>query len=220
MKKKSGPYFLTSDVIEAACAVFRLNNGKIVRDSDEEVKDKAQTSKAMLEAHFTGDTKLDITDEDKSLAIDSVQYVQQRIMMDALVNKDTTEFIGDVSNLTHDDTISVRDFGRIVWLPKIYKQMFAADQTKNDINFYALSSKHVGKLGEKITVEFTPLSSRWSRDYNCWRQIGVDANNNLISFLSKNQFSGKIQGKIKHQGTSKFYGNGKVTYLNYVKEAK
>ena len=55
-------------------------------------------------------------------------------------------------------------------------------------------------------------------EYNCFRHFGHDGKGNLIGFLNKKELSGIIVGKVKKQEVSNFNNNGKVTYLNYVKE--
>jgi len=212
--------FDTHDVVAVACAIYREAGNKVLRETDESLVDRTLASKIRMYDHFSGTKTVTVTEQDRTAADDAITYAQQRLLMNAISGKDVSSFTADIVKLTEANKIDARQFGRIVWLPKIAEQMTQADKTKNEISLYALSSMYVGKVGSKVTLTFTPISKKFNREYNCYRYLGVDEFNNLVTFFNKNDdIKGTVHAKVKHQEVSGFYG-GKVTALNYVKESK
>jgi hypothetical protein len=201
------------DVIAVAWAIFREAGNKIVREGEVSSRDR-------LDQHFNGSAKIAVTNEDFEQADTVLSYVQQRTTMNALTGAKVAAFVVDVIAITEKDTISERDFGRIVWLPKLYTDMVGKDDVKQELAHFTVSSKFVGKIKDKLSINFTPISVSYNRDYGCWRHLGHDGNGNLIGFLNKNQMSGAITGRVKKQENSRYNGNAKVTYLNYVQGVK
>ncbi len=202
----------TTEVVAVACAIFREAGNTVKREGEE-------SSKARLEQHFKGQ-EVSVTDADREMADTVVSYVQQRATIDALTGAKVSVFVQDVVELANTKDINERQFGRIVWLPKLYVDMTARDDVKQELAHYTITSKYVGKIKDKLTINFTPLTVNYSRDYNCYRHLGHDGHGNLIGFLSKAQHSGPIKGHIKKHSTSTYHGNAKVTYLNYVQGVK
>lgn len=203
----------TKEVIAVSQAIFREAGNQIVREG-------LVSSRDRLDTHFNESAKIAVLDEDRELADTILTYVQQRTTMDALTGAKVAPFVREVVALVEKDTISERDFGRIVWLPKLYTDMLGKDDVKQELAHYTTTSKFVGKIKDKLTVNFTPMSYSYNRDYGCWRHLGHDGNGNLIGFLSKQKMSGAITGRVKKQETSRYNGNAKVTYLNYVQGVK
>lgn len=204
--------FNTQDVIAVTCAIFREAENKVSRDGK-------QSGKQRLELHYNREP-VTVTDADREKAETVLQYVQQRTTMDALTGAKVSAFVREVLDLAVNDTISERNFGRIVWLPKLYADMVARDEVKQELAHYTVTSKYVGKIKDKLEINFTPLTVKYSRDYNCYRHLGHDEHGNLIGFLNKQQLSGRIRGRVKKQSTSSYHGNARVTYLNYVQGVK
>ena len=201
------------EVVAVACAIFREAGNKVVREDH-------PTSRDRLDLHYENKGSLTVTAEDHTQAETIIAYVQQRTTMDALTGAKVAPFVREVVALVDKDTVSERDFGRIVWLPKLYADMTARDDVKQELAHFTITSKFVGSIKDKITINFTPLSVSYNRDYGCWRHLGHDGNGNLIGFLNKNKMSGAITGRVKKQETSRYNGNAKVTYLNYVQGVK
>jgi hypothetical protein len=210
--KSTAKHHNTTEVVAVACAIFREAGNTVKRDGTE-------SSRIRLEQHFA-DQLVTVTEADRAMADTVISYVQQRATIDALTGARVGVFVQDVVALVDDKDISERNFGRIVWLPKLYNDMVAKDEVKQDLAHYTITSRYVGKIKDKLEVNFTPLTVNYSRDYNCYRHLGHDGRGNLIGFLSKAQHSGLIKGNIKKHSTSSYHNNAKVTYLNYVQEVK
>jgi hypothetical protein len=204
--------YSTRDVVAVACAIFREAGNTVKRDGTD-------SSRIRLEQHFA-DQPVAVTDVDREMAETVVTYVQQKSTLNALTGAKVSAFVQDLIELAGAENINSRQFGRIVWLPKLYTDMVAKDEAKQDLAHYIITSRYVGKIKDKLEIDFTPLTVNYSRDYNCYRHLGHDGHGNLIGFLSKAQHSGPIKGNIKKHSTSSYHSNAKVTYLNYVQGVK
>lgn len=202
------------EVFVVACAIYRINDQQIVKDNDKNIA----TSKKIMSDHFAKIQLVELTDTDREQAESCVAQLKNRVLMNQLTDRKQTDFIDEVCGLVSKNTIGSNKFGLAVWIPKIVAGMLVEDQQRLDVAHIAFSSQYQGRLGERLTVEFHPIRVKFVHEYNCFRHFGHDGRGNLIGFLNKKELSGKITGKVKTQEVSKFNNNGKVTYLNYVKE--
>jgi len=221
MAKKDFPKFDTTEVLTVAQAIFRLEGNRINRsDFDFVAKVQHVSSKERIVAHFNNTKLIEVTDADREVAKSIASYIQQRIIMDTLMQKEISDFITDINTIVGREYVHQFDLGRVVWAPKLYADMVQQSANQEDIAQYAISSAYVGRVKEKIELDFTVISVKYNREYECFRHLGHDGAGNLIGFLNKKSISnGRIQGRVKSQSISKYNNNGRVTYLNYVKEA-
>jgi len=203
----------TREVVAVTCAIFREANNSIVRAG-------TKSSSTRLIQHYAGAEQVTVTPADTEMADTVITYVQQRTTMDALTGAKVALFVKNVMSLLEEDTVGDRNFGTIVWLPKLYSDMVARDETRMELAHFAVTSKYVGKIKDKVEINFAPLTVNYHREYNCFRHLGHDGNGNLIGFLHKTQLSGTIRGRVKKQEVSRYHSNARVTYLNYVQEVK
>jgi hypothetical protein len=221
MAKKDFPKFDTTEVLTVAQAIFRLEGNRINRgDFDFVAKVQQVSSKERIVAHFNNTKLIEVTDADREVAKSIASYIQQRVIMDTLMQKEISGFIADINTIVGREHVHQFDLGRVVWAPKLYADMVQQSANQEDIAQYAISSVYVGRVKEKIELDFTVISVKYNREYECFRHLGHDGAGNLIGFLNKKSIgNGRIQGRVKSQSISKYNNNGRVTYLNYVKEA-
>jgi len=221
MAKRDFPKFETTEVLAVAQAIFRLEGNRINRgDFDFVAKVQQVSSKERIVAHFNNTKLIEVTDADRETAKAMPAYIQQRVIMDTLMQKEIGGFIADINTIVSRDHVHQFDLGRVVWAPKLYADMVRQSANQEDIAQYAITSTYVGHIKEKIELDFTVISAKFNREYNCFRHLGHDGKGNLIGFLNKKSIgSGRIQGRVKSQSISRYNSNGRVTYLNYVKEA-
>jgi len=203
------------DVFAVACAIYRTNGNQVVRDNDKNIP----TSKMLLVNHFTNTQLVAIADEDRAQAELCMSQLKYRVLMNQLTDRKQSDFVTEVCDLSAKTALSANKFGVAVWVPKVVAGMHAEEQQRLDIARVAATSQYQGRIGEKISLEFHPIRVKFVHEYGCFRHFGHDGKGNLIGFLNKKEISGTIAGKVKKQEISKFNNNGKVTYLNYVKEA-
>lgn len=220
MSKKDFPKFETAEVLAVAQAIFRLEGNKVNRgDFDFVTKKSSVSSKEQIIAHFNNTVPVMVTDQDREISKEIINHIQQRVILDTLAGKNISDFIGDVNNIICQETVHQFDLGRVVWAPKIYSDMVQRSSDQEDIARYAITSTYIGLAKQKIEIDFFPIYSKFVRDYNCFRHLGHDGNGNLVGFLFKKPLgAGRIQARVKSQSISKYNSNGKITYLNYVKE--
>jgi hypothetical protein len=220
MAKRDFPKFDTAEVLVVAQAIFRLEGNKINRgDFDFVAKFQQVSSKERIVAHFNNTKLIEVTDDDRDVAGAIASHIQQRVIMDTLMQKEISNFITDINTIVSREHIHQFDLGRVVWAPKLYADMVQQSTNQEDIAQYAISSVYVGKVKEKLELTFFPISIKFNREYNCFRHLGHDGQGNLIGFLNKNKIeTGRcIQGRVKSHSISQYNNNGKVTYLNYVR---
>jgi len=220
MAKRDFPKFDTAEVLSVAQAIFRLEGNKINRgDFDFVAKVQQVSSKERIVAHFNNTKLIEVTDTDRKTAATIASHIQQRVIMDTLTGKEVSGFIADINTIVGREHVHQFDLGRVVWAPKLYADMVQQSNHQEDIAHYAISSGYVGRVKEKIELDFTVISTKFNREFNCFRHLGHDGSGNLIGFLNKKSIgNGRIQGRVKSQSISQYNNNGKVTYLNYVKE--
>ena len=201
------------DVVTVACAVYRINGG-LVRDT----KDDKVANGILVKSHFLNNTPVDITEADREAATTACNYLVQTVMLAKLTSKNVNEFTANIVELLEKETTASRNIGLLTWVPKLYADLTKNDDLKQELTVIGFGSQYLGKVGDKIIVNFTAITKRFNNNYNCWRYTGHDGNGNLVGFLSKNEIAnGKIKGKIKATEYSNYNG-GKTTFLNYVKE--
>lgn len=220
MAKRDFPKFETAEVLAVAQAIFRLEGNRINRgDFDIVAKKQQVSSKERIVAHFSNITAIEVTDADRDVAAAIAAHIQQHIIMDTLMQKEISNFIADINTIVGREHVHQFDLGRVVWAPKLYADMVQQSNNQEDIAQYAISSVYVGRVKEKLELDFTVISAKFNREYNCFRHLGHDGAGNLIGFLNKKSIStGRIQGRVKSHSISRYNNNGKVTYLNYVRE--
>jgi hypothetical protein len=207
--------FDQQEVLAVACALYRIN-GEVVRANDH----KDPTSKEQIVDHFVNNKPVEVTDVDREYADLCLKHLQHRVLMNQLTDRHSNDFMNSITEMTFKTSISNRQLGIAVWIPKVVAGMQAEDQQKIDLAHMAAISRYQGKKGEKLEVNFHPIRIKWVHEISCFRHFGHDGNGNLIGFLNKKELSGKIKGKVKSQEVSKYHNGGRVTYLNYVKGAE
>lgn len=208
----------TLQLLAIASAAFRINGYAILKES---TTDKIANG-IMVKYHINepSKSKLEVMSEDIEQAQVIKDYVTQRITISRLTGKPVSEFIEQIAMLLDQDTANVREAGIVTWAPKVYADLVKTDEQQVEFSSLGVTSKFIGCIGDKITLDFTTVSRRWNQNFGCWRYSGHDGKGNLIGFLSKTDYPAQvcIKGRIKAHEQSRFT-NGKTTYINYTKQA-
>ena len=124
MSKKDFPKFETAEVLAVAQAIFRLEGNKVNRGHfDFETKIQHVSSKDQIIAHFKNIKQIEVTDADREIAKLVPEYIQQRVIMNTLVGKETSDFILDINTIISREHVHQFDLGRVVWAPKLYVEI-------------------------------------------------------------------------------------------------
>lgn len=155
---------------------------------------------------------------------DLITYLQQTSIMQTLTGKNADRFLGSIVDLLSQETITNRDFGILSWAPKLANDYRRKDQIREVSSHYERLSRYVGKVGEKITVNFTLIERRYLTAMNSYAVYGHDDNSNLIFYWANNPDKiiekGTIVGRVKKHNEDDYRNRARVTTLNYVKAVK
>ena len=206
------------EMLSAVVAAYRVNGDQIVKVPNE---DKKISNKTIILSLLAGqECSAEITEQDRLQAQTIRSYMVQRHMLSQLTGKPLGEFVDQIASYLNTDTVPAWSAGILAWAPKVYQSLLVQDGVNQEFSLLSTTSSYIGKLGDKLELDFTVVSKRWSQAYNCWRYAGHDGRGNLVGFLNKKELSQgsvKIKGRVKAQEVAKSTG-GKTTFLNYVKE--
>ena len=212
----------TINVVATAIAVYEYNGSKIVRDLvTNEDGTKILPNRQLITEYLAGQrgTFL-VNDIHVKQAEGIIQYLQQTVIMQSLQNK-VDSFLSQMTELVTNLEVTNKDIGIIAWAPHVADQYQKKDHVREVSARYEHRSCYIGKVGEKITTDFTMIENRYIKTMDCFAVYGYDGNDNLIFYWAKVADKicevGKISGRIKAHNEDKFRGNARVTTLNYVK---
>jgi hypothetical protein len=213
-KSNKNPIVGTMDALSVAVAVFekfgwtvqRYENG--LRGNKDEVLD-----------HFVGTEKIKVTKAHIQRAEDIKNGLNQRLMMNVLAQKKTSNFLAEVVQILQEETVRSHKFGMLVWAPKLFQDLSNSDQLLEDVCTICRNSKYQGTIGKSIEIQFHVLSSFYNRNYDRYAYAGHDGNGNLFGFWHNTKLDqlSIIKGRIKNHQPSKQFANLPLTALNYVK---
>jgi hypothetical protein len=217
MKNKSFP---TLGVLATAVAAYEHNERTIVRNPVT-IDNKGYVSNRQLISDYVQGNggPFIVNDFHYKQAEGIVQYLEQTVIMQSLKNT-PDRFLSQISEILANKEISVRDIGITAWAPHLVDQYQKKDHAREVSSRYEYTSQFVGKVGDKVTLDFTLIEKRYVQSTDCYAVYGVSGNN-LIFYWANNLDKvcevGKISGRIKAHNRDEFHGNARVTNLNYVK---
>jgi len=160
------------------------------------------------------------TNEDFEKADKAISAIQQDVLIKKLADRRVSDFQFSLSETISKDTCTQRDCGLVAFVPKTYESMMERQEKQETTLMMSSTSEYLGKVGEKIQLDFTMLDSRYLQQFNCYSVNGHDDQGNLVNFLTAHQHlckSGRILGKVKRTEESRYHNGAKVTQLNFVK---
>lgn len=217
----------TSELAALAFAAQRAN-GEFVKDSvrfNPETNElvKITPNKTLMRESLTGGASLVVTEEDRAVAVEAITALQHDMTMSTLRGRKVSEFTSALILALGQEESTERDCGMLAFLPNMYEQLKARQQKEETVSGLAHSSRELGRVGEKITVNFTVINCRYLSSYNCYSVFGHDGNGNCVGFLTAKEDctkSGMYTGKIKRVGPDHYNSGAMVTSLNFVKRVK
>jgi hypothetical protein len=160
------------------------------------------------------------TDEDRAQADAAITAIQGDVLIKKLADRRVSDFIFSLSEAISQPTCTQRDCGLVAFVPKTYAGMLERQEKDEAKIGLASTSEYLGRVGEKIQLDFALIDSRYLQQYNCYSVTGHDGCGNMVSFLTAHQnlaVSGRIQGKVKRTEVSQYHNGAKTTQLNFVK---
>ena len=214
--------YSTITVLATAIAAYEHNGRIIVRDPITEADGRKVLPNRQLISDYLQNNNGPFVVNDFHLkqAEGIIQYLQQTVIMQSLQNK-VDSFLSQMTELVTNLEVTNKDIGIIAWAPHLADQYQKKDHVREVSARYEHRSRYIGKVGEKITTDFTMIENRYIKTMDCFAVYGYDGNDNLIFYWARVADKicevGKISGRIKAHNEDKFRGDARVTTLNYVK---
>jgi hypothetical protein len=215
----------TRELAAMAFAAQRANGALHKTDVvfDEKTGDtvKVVPNKVLMQNAMSANGILDVSTQDRENAESAITAIQSDIMLKLLKGQKVTDFVQSLNDVLSKETATHRDCGIMAFLPQMYARV--QEQTVKQENLVELApgSQYLGKIGDKVTVDFHFIDQRYLQQFNCFAVFGTDGAGNCVSFLTAHKElakSAQLQGKIKRLEEDRYRAGAKVTTLNYVKE--
>jgi catabolite regulation protein CreA len=136
--------FLVSDVMAVSCAVQRLNKGFVKKGED--LLDHQKSNSSFLYEHFCEGTIVTVSDEDKKLGAEVVEYLQG-LGFKAL-ERNLSDFERKVLALVTSDTVDKTTLGIAASLPNVYLNKVKSDDWSD-------RERELGRTSDFVGVEST-----------------------------------------------------------------
>ena len=208
--------------LAAAVAAFEKNQHRVERDFIRTESSSIVPNRVLMQQYLAGaDPELGIMPAHHEKAEHIINYLQQANLMQTLSTGRTNRFLGDIAELLTTLKINERDFGLLAWAPKLTTDNENRDRVREASSHYEFRSHWIGKLNEKVTLNFTLLESKYVSKMNCYSVYGHDDAGSLITYWANNEKKivkhGALQGRVKAHNRDSYRSNACVTTLNYVK---
>ena len=222
MAKREIKTIAVRDLAALAFMAQRMN-GTLHRDNrvfDAESQDwrDVKPNKEIMRENFELAVRPSLEDYEQADA--AINAVQGDAVLRILKGQRLNDFVHSLVELTKQATATERDCGLMAFLPKTYITQQAREARDLEITSFANTSEYLGRVGDKVIVDFIMIDKRFLQQYNCWSVFGRDAAGNGVGFLTQHESlarDGRIQGKIKRTEVDSYRGGARVTGLNYVK---
>ena len=221
--------YMTVDVVAAAIMAYKQNGNKIEKYSypGTPATDLADAVSQVVSNRDHINRILDnvetIPTEMRVEAETCIKYLKNSLLMSVLGGLVVTSFFKKLCENIENEVSGRSSIGVLLYAPNTYYTALNCDEVKEKTNEYAFTSQVLGKVGDKISLDFVLLEKRYIQRMDCYSAYGHDRNGNLISFLTKHALlvaDGKIRAKVKTSGADRWHNNAIVTSLNFVKVVK
>ena len=218
MKTKSYPIL---EVLAAAVAAYAHNGQKIVRVTVHNNGTRIDSNRQLVADCFEGmKPPFIVNDFHRTEAEGIITYLQQTVIMQSL--KSTPDkFLAQITELVTQQEVSVKDIGILAWAPKLADDYQKKDHVRELSARYEHRSHYVGRIGDKVEIDFTLIEKRYIKSMDCYAVYGINGDDNLVFYWARNLDkiceTGRIQGRVKDHKEDEYRNNAKITVLNYVK---
>jgi hypothetical protein len=213
--------FPTLDVLATSVAAYDYNKRSIIRNPVTIDGMGYVSNRQLITDYVQGNGgPFIVKDNHREQADGIIAYLEQNVIMQSL--KGTPDrFLSQVSEMLSRKEVNIKEFGIIAWAPHLVDQYQKKDQIRETSSRYEYTSRYTGRIGEKVTIDFTLIEKRYIQSTDCYAVYGVNEHDNLVFYWAKTLDKvcevGKIQGRIKAHREDEYRNDAKVTILNYVK---
>lgn len=214
------PLYPMIDILEASFCAYRINDNKILREPvydmesvDEPIQIK-MTNYQLIINHFDKKSLLKITNEDREHAKQSMQVIDHDRTLKLLRGESTTEFVDNI--IKEGKEKESKRVKLLLWVPEIYFRVIEKQQFDEAV----ITSKHIGNIGDKMTVNVEVINKKYIPRLSCWIVTSKNKDNDIIQwFTAKDEYtvSGKYYGIINKLEENPYLRGSKTTMMNRVK---
>lgn len=206
------------DIVTAALVAYRHNENQIVRvQTDDRFPNRQLIAECSAGNHINMRSP---TSEDRKTAEAMIDYLQQVGMVQTLIGRDDN-FLNQVNSLITQGQVTTKEFGILAWVPKLTETYQQRDAVKEITARFGRGSQYIGRIGDKITIDFTLIEDHYIRSLECYAVFGRDQYNNFVTFWAKDKSKiikqGAIRARVKDHKRDAYHGDVLVTQLHYVK---
>jgi hypothetical protein len=229
MSKLLPGQYMTVDVVAAAIMAYKQNGNKIEKYSYpvRPTNDRTNVDGIVVPNRdhinrILGNVET-IPSEMRVEAEACITYLKNSFLMSVLGGTAVTSFFKALHSAIENEVSGRSSIGVLMHAPSMYYTGLRHDEVKEKTNENTFTSQVLGKVGDKISLDFVLLEKRYIQLMNCYSAYGHDGRGNLVSFLTKHEklvTDGKICAKVKNGGADRWHNNAIVTSLNFVKVAE
>ena len=212
--------FPTLQVLATAIAAYEYNKYSIIRNPGVEAGVEFLSNRQLIGNAVQGDgAPFIVNDIHIKQAEGIIGYLEQTVIMQSL--KGTPDrFLGQISAILANKETTDKEFGIIAWAPHLADQYQKKDHVREVSARYEYRSRYIGRVGDKVEIDFTMIDKRYIKSMDCFAVYGY-SQDNLVFYWAKNLDKicevGRIQGRIKDHKEDEYRNKARVTVLNYVK---
>lgn len=148
--------------------------------------------------------------------------VQGKVVLNELSGVRTNDFMANVNANSQGDEIEQRGIGIVVWLPKVAKDLDAAEKEQETMQVTGSASQFIGKVKDKLTLDVVPIKVRKVVSVGKFSVTGT-VDGNLVTFWHSDELEvGKkttMKARVKEHKKCQYHFQNNVTQLHYVKVA-
>lgn len=211
-----------------SCAAWRTNDNQLVKNNKTNKPTNTQLIRKYI--NFPGSEnyqieKFELTIIDLKNGKEYLEKIKSTYLINVLKSNKINRIFEKLINLINKNEINLsgKNIELFSFIPKIAVINTQSEEYLTKIQQTTSKSQYVGTYGEEISLTFKIIDIKENQfRKNTLNYIGVDQNNNLIEFSTKQKFdlnSFKIKGYIKDRYKSKIY-NMCITKLNSIRRIK
>lgn len=208
------------EVMAASCSAHRVNAGFLKKEQvkyDLKYQNNVSNSQ-MLYGHFFEGTNLEITENDRVIAGEIIEYLKG--LSFKAIERNLTDFEKNVLKIVTSPVLTKDQIGIAASLPKVYFNKLEQDKWSDRELVLSRTSQPVGKLGERGEISATIEYSRYIPKTMSYLITASVDDQHIVKFFSdkelKQQEVVKFTAFVKSQDKSKFHP-GIETMVNRVK---
>ena len=209
--------YQTPEVLAVAVAAYEFTNKRIVRAK---IAGGSEPNRRLIADYVEGrGAPFTVKPEHHTQAQELQQYIDHCVVIQSLCGTPDS-FLAKISQLLSNKDITNFEFGILAWAPHVADQYRKKDAVKEISAHYEHTSHYIGKVGDKLEIDFTLIERKYIRNMDCYAVYGFSGNN-LVFYWAKNLDKvcevGRIHGRVKSHSKDEYHNDARVTTLNYVK---